>query len=211
MSTALQVYAIPFARLQALRSGQEQPLLAAIFRDRATDIEQIDQQTQENVAEELEGYPEFLSCSTALHQIFTGASLNSELGKVYIQAYELICDELAGGLAGQWSPIARSSVFFRRLDDWLKVSGAGVTLLNLTCRGPVIDIPEPIDFPSVGYWTPEEIDQAARSLQRAATSWLPWSRKMPPADLADSIADIRRWLEAARRSAGNALVGVEVF
>ena len=86
-----------------------------------------------------------------------------------------------------------------------------MTLVNLTCRGPVIDIPEAIDFPSVGYWTPEEVEQGARSLQRAATNWWPWSRRKPPADLADSIADIRRWLEIARKNVGYGLVGVQMY
>jgi hypothetical protein len=211
MSTALQVYAVPFARLQALRGGREESLLAVILRDWSADLEQIDQQTQENVAEELEGYPEFLACGTALHQIFTGASLNPELGKVYIQAYHLVVEALAGGAVGEWSPIAGSGAFFQRLDGWLKECGAGVTLVNLTCRGPVIDVPEAIDFPSVGYWTPEEVGQGARSLQRAATNWRPWTRRVPPADLTDSIADIRQWLEAARRNAGHALVGVQTY
>jgi hypothetical protein len=211
MSTALQVYAVPFARLKALRSGQEQPLLATMLRDRAEEIEQIDRNTQENVAEELEGYPEFLGCGTALQLVFTGASLNAELGAVYIRAYHLICEALAGNPVGEWSPIARSGDFFQRLDGWLKECGTGVTLLNLTCRGPVLNIPEAIDFPSVGYWTPREVDQGARSLHCMATSWWPWSRRVPPADLADSVAEIRGWLEVARQSVEYALVGVQTF
>lgn len=211
MSTTLQVYAVPFARLKALRSGQEQPLLAAILRDRAEDIEQIDQKTQENVAEELEGYPDFLGCGTALQQVFMGASLKPELGAVYIRAYHLICEALAGNPVGEWSPIARSGVFFQRLDGWLKECATGITLLNLTCRGPVLDLPEAIGFPSTGYWTPKEVDQGARSLQRKATNWWPWSRRVPPTDLADSLADIRGWLEVARQNVGYGLVGVQTF
>jgi hypothetical protein len=137
--------------------------------------------------------------------------LNPELGAVYIRAYHLICEALAGGPVGEWSPIAGSGAFFQRLDDWLKECGAGLTLLNLTCRGPVIDIPEAIAFPSVGYWSPEEIAQGARSLRQAATHWRPWSRRVPPTDLAESVGDIRHWLEVARRDAGHALVGVQTY
>lgn len=211
MSTALQVYAVPFARLQTLRSGREEALLSTILREEAAVIEQLDQKIRENVAEELEGYPKFLSCGTALQQIFAAIPLDPDLGAVYIRAYHLICETLAGGPVGEWSPIARSGAFFQKLDAWMKECGASVTLLNLTCRGPVLDIPEAIDFPSVGYWTPGEIQQGAGSLQRAATSIWPWSRREVPADLADSIPDIRQWLEVARRNAGHALVGVQTY
>jgi hypothetical protein len=211
MSTALHVYAVPFARLQALRSGREEALLGTILRDRAADIEQIDQQTRENVAEKLEGYPEFLGCGTALRQVLAGTPLNPALGAVYIQAYQLICEALAGGPVGEWSPIAGSSAFFERLDHWLKECAAGLTLVNLTCRGPVLDIPEAIAFPSVGYWRPEEVALGARVLRQAAGSWWPWSRRVPPTDVAESIADIRHWLEAARRNSGHGLVGVQTY
>lgn len=211
MSTALTVYSVPFSRLQMVRGCRDDRLRKLILKQFGERITKIDQLTKGNVAEELEGYPEFLSCGTAIGRIISGVTLNSELGIIYTHAYELICASLASEPAGEWTSISHSSDFFARLDRWLYACRAGISLGDLTCFGPVIDVPEAIDFPSVGYWTPDQVARAAKKLGGSWRSWWPWFRNKPPKELRSEVADIRRWLKVAQKHKGDALVGVHHY
>jgi hypothetical protein len=122
----------------------------------------------------------------------------------------MICATLSIDHPAEWNSIARSGEFFDSIDRWLS-SIADVSMTNLACRGPVINIPSPIDFPSVGYWTPGQIVEASKRLKVALSSKWPWFRNKPPEDLATSVADIYGWICTAERQKGVGLVGVHHY
>jgi hypothetical protein len=62
-----------------------------------------------------------------------------------------------------------SSYLDSTIDPALKATGAGITMSDLIFRGAPVDFPSPDDFPSIGYWTADEVAAAADPLRTGTT------------------------------------------
>lgn len=197
MSTSVTVYSVPIARFCAIPASRDHDLLAALQPFDGF-FKSIDALAADD--DEAESAP---TCAVAAAQIINGTPPNRGCGYVYGYAYEALCMAVGSEMDRTWPSISRSYEWFPEIDKALELLRVPLSVNDLLCRGALIDIPEPDDFPSLGWWTEEEIAHAAEGFKQLGNESLgEWT-----SDMAGTIEDIRSWIEAVQP--GFWLVGVQ--
>jgi hypothetical protein len=201
MSTAVYVYAVPVDRLRAIPGSGDKRLLDAT--EQSTDFLEIDEIAEDN--EDEEGHPP--TCAEAFKQIINGEPYDTRFSYVYGYAYEALCMAIGEATERSWTSIARSYDWFPRIDKALAALGIALKMNDLLYRGALIDIPEPDDFPGLGWWTEAEIARAAEVLQTLDLQRLDAGIRKTIGDM-EAIEDIRSWINVAVNRPGTWLIGV---
>ena len=133
----------------------------------------------------------------ALHEIIEGRPLRDGYGHKYAYVLEMLCWHY-----GRFLPNAHFSAMHY---DWAdQVDGelirAGVPegtiglKRHLMHRGAPVAIPEPDDFPFIGFLKAAEVGPALRAVQSADLA-------APDPEVRDAVAELRSWLEACGTTA----------
>ncbi len=198
MSATLNVYAISFERLRRVPGSRDSALVGAIGAELEDFLGQIDRLRDD--PDEDEEADEVPTCLEAVGQIVDGAPLLSHLGYLYGYAFEAICAHLGrelpgiSGIVGTWD-------WAGEVDEVLRGGGMPVGLNDLIFGRCPIQIPAPDDVPCLGSWPPEVIPGALQAIRSLDLDGL-------DPEMTDTIAQVRRWLEAAAEEPGLGLVGV---
>lgn len=209
MSTFLHVYCVPLVELKGVPGSRDSALMQKIDQTLSGDMAQIDRLSGQAVEDEV--YPYLLPVKDAVRQIVEGVPLDREVGQVYVHAYELISAALAFERCGNWSPLTDAEGWFEKLDAALTAHHATATLNSLTCAGPVFPVPIVDCFPSPGWWPPGTVAQSHHALEQKSGLLQRWLGGESDPEIAEALADIRRWLATALRHPGSCLVGVHHF
>lgn len=209
MSTALYVYSVPLERLRGVAGSRDRALIERILAADAEQHQRTDAAMQQCVEDE--ALPRFLSCREAVRQIVQGESLDADLGMIYAHAYESIVRDAATAVAGEWSPIVRSYELFERLDAELARLGARISFAALTGAGPVFPLPNPVDFPALGWWSPEDIAASLGPVLKGPGFWRRFAGPQRDEELEESLHDVSQWLRTALKAPGDGLVGVQHY
>jgi hypothetical protein len=132
----------------------------------------------------------------ALHEIIDGTPLRKNYGHKYAYILEMLCQHY-----GQFLP---NQNFTAMDSDWAETVDLGLTTAgvpeeqlrlnnHLMCRGSPIRIPEPDDFPSIGYLREAEISPALGALETANFSRF-------DLDVQEAVKEVRGWLEVCSRA-----------
>jgi hypothetical protein len=191
MSSTFSVYAVPYDRLKRVPGSRDRDLVEAIVGAHEHFFAQIDE-----LADEEDEVP---SCREALAQIVEGAPLAGHLGYLYGYALEAVCDHLGRELDGV-SSISRAAGWIDPVDEFLRDKGVPIALSDLVFGACPVDIPTPDDHPFIGSWPPMVIPAALEAIRRVDATGVDY-------DTAESVAQIRGWLEAAAVEPGVGLVG----
>jgi hypothetical protein len=127
----------------------------------------------------------------ALADLLAGNELNASYGHKYAYAFELLCDHFGEFLDNSaWS--AMRGEWADQVEDAMKQAGIDEQALSvrghLMHRGPPVAIPEPDDFPFVGFLRKNEIADAARAIDSADLSSV-------DEEVQESMIQVRGWLE----------------
>jgi hypothetical protein len=204
LSTAVYVYAVPVDRLRAVPGSRDKRLLDAARKSTGF-FEMVDKMAEDHEDEE-EGSPP--ACAAAVEQIVNGNPCDARFGYVYGYAYEALCMALGAETERSWTSIARSYDWFPRIDKALAALGVTLKVSDLLFRGALIDIPQPDDYPNLGWWTDAEIAGTAKVLQGLDLERLDAATRKAVGGVADAIEDIRSWIDVATSRPGNWLIGV---
>jgi hypothetical protein len=205
MSSAVYVYAVAVDRLRAVPGSRDKTLLDAV-RQSTGFLEMVDEIAEDHEDEEEQQRPP--ACAEALEQIVNGQPYDARFGYVYGYAYEALCMAIGTETERSWTSIARSYDWFARIDKALAALGISLKVNDLLCRGALIEIPEPDDFPSLGWWTDVEIACAAAVLAKLDLQELDAGTWKTIRDVADAVQDIRSWIDVAVNQPGTWLIGV---
>jgi hypothetical protein len=83
-----------------------------------------------------------------------------------------------------------------------------LTVNNLLYRGALIALPQPDDFPGLGWWTADEVAQAATVFQTLDLQQLDETTAKQVLKVSDAIEAIRSWVDVAGERPGDCLIGV---
>jgi hypothetical protein len=132
----------------------------------------------------------------ALHEVINGTPLREKYGHKYGYVMEMLCVHFGEELPNQCFWGMRSS-WIEKVDNGLTTAGVPEEQLrlnrHLTCRGSPIPIPEPDDFPSIGYLLATEIGPALGALEAANLDTL-------DPKVREAISEIKLWMEVCARS-----------
>jgi hypothetical protein len=133
-------FAIDIAELKELFGSKNDALLDEILKSQAEDIEEFDAFFESDIEE-----GELPDTATALREIFYGNPRKDADGAIYGYALKIICQHLGEQVqGGEWGA---ANVSDHPYDSLLVKSGLP------------IPIPEPNDFPDMGYLDANQIDQ----------------------------------------------------
>lgn len=149
---------------------------------------------QDDCEEDDEGEP---TLEEALHEVVEGRPLREGYGHKYGHVLKLLCWHF-----GEHLPNAHFSAMHHDWADQVdgELIGAGVPeeafglKRHLMYRGAPVAIPEPDDFPFIGYLKAAEVGPALRALRAADFA------ELSP-EVRDAVEELRGWLEACSRGA----------
>ena len=121
------------------------------------------------------------------------------MGYLYGYALEAICIRLGQDLP-EISGICGVSAWVDEVDAILISQGVPVGLTDLIFGSYPVEIPRPDDYPFIGSWPPRVICEALRASRGVALAG------MNP-EMADTVGQVRVWLEAAAVDAAYGLIG----
>ena len=205
MSTAVYVYSVPVDRLRAAPGSKDKKLLAAARKLKGF-FETIDEIAEDLEEEEEEKPPK---CAAAYRQIVNGEPYADSFGYVYGYAYEALCMALGAETERSWTQIARSHDWFKEIDAALAALRINLKITGLLYRGALINIPEPADYPALGWWTADEVAAAAIAFEALDLNRLDGEIKKQVERVSDAIEDIRSWIAVASDRPGDWLIGVQ--
>jgi hypothetical protein len=206
MSTSVKVYCVAPQTLRAVPGSKDRTLLeAAVLRDLQDYFENIDAIASADDEDEEARPP---SCEDAFRQIVSGAKYDKRFGYVYGYAYEALCTTVGLETGRDWVGIARSYQWFEEIQKALALLAIPLNLPHLIYRGPLFAIPDPDDFPGMGYWTAEEIRAADEVFRGLDLDRLDASTTAQVKDVRDALEDIRAWIASAAERPGDWLVGI---
>jgi hypothetical protein len=159
MSETLYTYAVPTAKLVAVPGSRDAELIARIERDYPL-FDRVDDMIDES--NELGGEIE-ISFLDAVERIVNGEPLlGADDSFVYGFAYDAICQALGRPLDGALLfDTSTADALLAKLAIPLRWS-------DLCGAGPMIPLPEPGEFPSLGRWTAEQWALAKSPVHQAA-------------------------------------------
>jgi hypothetical protein len=198
MSTTLEVYAVSLDELRRVAGSRDEGLISAIVVEQASWLAEID--AIRDVDEEEAG--ETLTCAQALAQIING-EIRAEVPwyqrHLYGYALEALCGHLGEPLENV-SAITGASGWVDEVDAFLIENDVPIRLSDLMFGKIPLEIPEPDDYPCIGSWSAGVIAGALVPLRRIGGN---------PEDpeMAETIGQLRDWIEAAASRPGYGLVG----
>lgn len=203
MSTAVYVYSVPVERLRAAPGSKDRKLLAATRKLEGFFA------TIDEIAENFEEEERPPKCADAFKRIVNGQLVTGGFPYVYGYAYEALCLALGAETERSWTQIAGSYDWFQEIDKALAILKVELKVTDLVCRGPLIPIPRPDEFPSLGWWTADEVSQAAAVCEALDLKALNGKTSRTVKKAASAIDDIRSWIAVAAARPGDWLVGVQ--
>lgn len=189
MSSSINVYAVSLEDLKPAAGSGDHALIDGATRSREWFLSTIDDIDDEAP----------IPCAQALADIVSGRVTEDAPGYLYGYALEAICGHVGRELPNICG-IAGSTQWMEEVDAALKRRGVAVQLSDLLYRGSPVPIPEPDDFPFIGYWTPDEITTALAAIRGGDRSGL-------DNEMAEMFREIEGWLAGASESPGAAIVG----
>lgn len=135
-----------------------------------------------------------VSLEGALQDLLLGKELHPDYGHLYAYAYELLCWHLGEHLSNEcWS--AMRGAWADTVDEALASAGVSKQVFginnHLMFRGAPIQIPEPADFPFMGYLLASEVPLALKEIRSADLTSL-------GREVREAIEELRGWLETCQ-------------
>jgi hypothetical protein len=203
MSTAVIVYSVAPDQLRTVPGSKNNNLLAAT-RALTGFFKTID----DIAGNRDEGEDKPPACVEAFTQIVNGEPYSNQFGYVYGYTYEGLCMTIGAETERSWTGIARSRDWFKGIDNALAGLNINLKLTDLLNRGALIPIPEPDDYPGLGWWTAAEVAEAATAFEGLDLNALPGTTAQAVKPVADAVDDIRSWVTVAAGRPGDWLIGI---
>jgi hypothetical protein len=189
MSSAINVYAVSIERLKQVVGSRDRSAVDAIVADLEHFLSTID-----DIDEDAE-----MTCAEAVAELVNGETSDDAPGYLYGYALEAICAHVGEELPNI-CPIAGASDWIEEVDAVLKRKGIPVRLSGLVFGGSPVPIPEPDDYPSIGKWPAAEVPGALKAFQSLDVTDI-------DDEMAETLAQMRGWLEAAAKTPGASVIG----
>jgi hypothetical protein len=189
MSSGIDVYAVSIERLNQLAGSRDPDLVGAVIEQQHDFLESIDALDEEGQ----------MSCAHALAEVVNGEISGEMPGYLYGYAVKALCAHVGKELPGI-SPIARGSEWIEEIDGLLTSRQIPLQLSTLVYGGSPLEIPQRDDYPFIGSWAAEEIPAALEAFRALDTAAL-------DPEMAETLVQMRTWLEAAAATPGTSLVG----
>lgn len=193
MSSFVSIYAVSLDELNNRVGSRDQALIDRICFASTVDFASIDE-----LDEDAE-----ITCAEAVARIIRGQGTEDaeeyHLGSLYGYALESICSVL-GKDVGSIDSISRAIRWMEEVDKEAQRVGIPLRLIDLTCSGSPIDIPPADDWPSIGFWTPEQIAAGQQAFATLDTT------QVNP-EFVEIFEDMQGWLEKARTIPGASIIG----
>jgi hypothetical protein len=189
MSYAINVYAVSVERLKEIIGSRDKSMLDAVLAKQATLLSTID-----DIDDEAE-----MTCADALAKMIDGRMSHADPGYLYGYALEALCAQIGAALPNI-CPISGVSDWIDEVDAVLESGSVPIRVCDLVNAGSPVPIPAPDDFPFIGFWPADEIPAALAALHSLPLAGL-------AQEMAETLAQIRDWLEEAAKSPGTSLIG----
>lgn len=189
MSSAITVYAVSLDRLKQLIGSRDLAVIDAVMSNRKDFLATVD-----DIDDEAE-----MTCAQALAELINDSPDKDGPGYLYGYALEALC-AYAGAELPNICPIARGSEWIEAIDALLERHQAPVQLSDLVYGGSPVPIPEPDDYPFIGRWPADKIPATLAAVHAMDVTQL-------DQDTAETLGQIRGWLEAAAGKPGSSIVG----
>jgi hypothetical protein len=132
----------------------------------------------------------------ALHEIIEGKPMQESYGHQYARILKLLCWHFGKYLPNSHFSAMRSE-WAKRVDEGLVRAGVPPETFSLwrhlMNRGSPIAIPQPEDWPFIGYLKAAEIGPALRAVKAADLTVL-------DAQVRDAVGELRGWLEVCSKA-----------
>lgn len=195
MSYGIHPIAVSLSQLQLALQAQPEPtgMFGRLFgtgrKDLVTEVLR-----DQGPLDEDDGFDDEITVEQALRELCSGSELSSSEGAPYAYALFALCNQLGEFQANaEWS-----SMRSRRaecVDEAIEKAGVPAETLrvqdHLMYRGAPVDIPEPFDFPFMGYLKNAELAPALKALSNTDQSTI-------PEEFRAAVAQIVGWLKRAQ-------------
>lgn len=188
MSYCLTVYAVSVEHLQRVLGSRDEKLIQRIAEENDYFFSRIDEIDDEAG----------LSCADALTQMIRGEVSDDAPGYLYGYALKAICAAVGSELPAIYD-IVGTGDWSDEVDQALKQAGAPVRLTQLMYGGSPVPIPEPDDFPSIGNWSPAQVQAASAALKIADLAG--------DTEMAHTLRQIQGWSDIACNQPQTSLIG----
>ena len=170
MGYIVTAFSVDLAELSAALGSKNQPLMLDIIETFEDGFEQYDEMAANSADEEADQPP--LTMRDALTQMVMGEKCAAEFAFLYGYAFEFLCRYFGESLPnGEWSAMPRGTLWAEKVDQALEDAGVPADMLrvgrHMMFRGTPIAIPQPEDFPSIGYLKRDEVKAAHQALGEA--------------------------------------------
>jgi hypothetical protein len=190
MSYGIVPFSVRIEELQKAVGSRDAALAARLKQSLANLVDEFDSGDEEEP-----------TLNDAIDDLISGAEFRKGYGHLYGYVIEGMCEEMGtmldnselGGMNADWA---------EEVDQGMQDAGVSKDTLSLTghlmYRKSPVPIPEPDDFPFIGYLTKGVIPAAAAAMEAADLNSLGEEQK-------NALFEIRGWLEACQK-AGTDLV-----
>jgi hypothetical protein len=189
MSSGINVYAVPLARLTQVVGSRDRSMIEAIVKandDFLSGIGDIDPDAE-------------LTCADAVAGLINGDPPGDAPGYLYGYAVEAICWYVGEELPNI-CPISGASDWIEQVDALLEGKGIPLRLNALVYGGSPVSIPAPDDYPFIGNWSAAELAAARTPLENADLT------DAGP-EMTATLQQIRGWVEATAKQPDVSIVG----
>lgn len=201
MSDRLHLYLLSADELGRVFGSKDRELVGEILAAMPNRVASLDEWAADyydGLYDEDDPQEARLTVEQALGEIVDGRLTTGHFN-LYLGAWESACSLIGERLPEHW---AVRQEWIEPVDAWLKWAGLPVRVAELAdSQEPPFPLPEnPCIGMTVGHWLAVAIAESRRLL---ATDWA----DAPPADGADVLDAIRRWLAAAEKVPDAMIVG----
>ena len=189
MSSAINVYALRLDQLTQLLGSRNASAIRTINEAHSyflSNVDAIDDQAG-------------MTCAQAVAELINGESSKDGPGYLYGYALEAVCAHVGRELPNI-CPIAGASSWIEEVDAFLESKGIPIRLSKLVQWGSPVPIPEPDDYPSIGYWSSDEIPPSIRAFAAADLSGA-------ENDMVETLSQLRSWLQSAAKDPQAMVIG----
>jgi hypothetical protein len=197
MGYMLTPIAVNLTQVAKVMGSRDARLIDALVEEFGDDFDQIDDMAADYDDEESAEEP--LTVHAALTQMVMGEKCDKALGFVYGYTLEFICRHFGEYLPNdEWSSMPRGTQWAETVDQALQAAGVPKQALrvghHLMGRGAPVAIPEPDDFPGIGYLRLDEIRAAQKALTEANVA------AIEDAEVRAAIQQLQAWMQACADS-----------
>ncbi len=187
MSYGIMPYSVSLAEVERVFGCGDPALLARLMVEFKDDLD------NDECDEDDEEEP---TLAEALREIIEGEPMRPSYGHKYGYLLEMLCRQYGESLANSEFSSMHSD-WIDKVDQGLAHAGIPEETLSLSrhllYRGSPVAIPEPGDFPFIGYLKSNEIPPALQALETADLTVL-------EREVKESIDQLRSWLESSQKS-----------